>query len=82
MMKMFGFAAVTASALALSACSRAEAEPKPDPRAVEALVERLEAGGAPAEVVEKVAKADRMIVAVDRSDPDRLAGAAERLLAP
>ena len=84
MMKRFGFAAVTASALALSACGRAEADPKPDPRAVETLVDSLEAEAPPPPVEkaqEKLAKVDRIAVAVDRSDPDRLAGAAERLLA-
>ena len=73
-----------ASALALSACSKAEAEPQPDPRAVEQLVASLEAEApAPpvAEAQEKLAKVDRIATAVDRTDPDRLSGAAERLLA-
>lgn len=83
MMKLLGFAAVTALPLLLSACGRAEAEPQPDPRHVEQVVRSLEAEApAPAtKVREKLAKADRIVGAVERTDPERLAGAAERLLA-
>ena len=85
MMKIFGFAAVTASALALSACGQAEAEPQPDPRHVALLVAKLDAADAaaatPAKVQEKLGKAEGVVTTLDRSEPDRLAGAAELLLA-
>jgi hypothetical protein len=71
MMKRFGFACAT---LAVAACARAP-EPQPDP----ALVERVAEAAAPE--APKLAKADRLVAMADRSDPDRLAGAAERLLA-
>ena len=80
MMKSFSFAAVTA--FTLGACANAEPEPQADPRAIVQLVASLdEAAAPPPAVQEKLAKADRIVTAVDRSEPDRLAGAAERLLA-
>jgi hypothetical protein len=80
MMKNLAFTIAAASALA--ACGRAEADPQPDPRQVELLVASLDVEPTPPpEVQEKLAKADRIVTAVDRSEPDRLAGAAERLLA-
>ena len=72
MMKTFGFACVTLAAL--GACSQAP-EPQPDP----ALVQRLAEAAAPE--APKIEKAERVAAMVDRSEPDRLAGAAERLLA-
>jgi hypothetical protein len=71
MMKRFGFACVT---LFAAACARSP-EPQPDP----ALVQRLAEVAAPE--TPKLEKADRIVAMVDRSEPDRLAGAAERLLA-
>jgi hypothetical protein len=71
--------------LAAAGCAREPApEPAPAPDALEVvrLVESLEAKAAvPAEVDSKLDKADRIVAAVDRSDPGRLSGAAERLLA-
>lgn len=72
MMKSLAFACVALAAL--HACARAP-EPEPDP----ALVERLAETAAPE--APKLDKADRILTAVDRRDPDRLAPAAERLLA-
>jgi hypothetical protein len=74
MMKRFGFACATCAALA--ACA-AEPEPQPDP----ALVERLALANAAAPDSQKLEKADRIVKAIDRSDPDRLAAPAETLLA-
>ena len=83
MLKRNSFAAVTLFS-ALAACSsQADPLPQPDPAKVERLVMSLEAQEAapPAAMAEKLAKAERVVAAVDRSEPDRLAGAAERLLA-
>lgn len=74
MMKRLGFALLGAAALA--ACGRA-AEPEPDP----ALVERIALANTAAPGTPKLEKADRIVKAIDRSDPDRLANAAEGLLA-
>jgi hypothetical protein len=71
MMKRFGFACAT---LALAACAQAP-EPQPDP----ATVRRVAEVAAPQPP--KLQKVDRLVAMVDRSNPDRLAGAAERLLA-
>jgi hypothetical protein len=71
MMKIFGFACAT---FALAACGRAP-EPTPDPALIQHLAE-VAAPEAP-----KLEKADRLVAMADRADPDRLAGAAERLLA-
>jgi hypothetical protein len=74
MMKRFGFACATCAALA--ACA-AEPEPQPDP----ALIERLAHTNAAAPDSPKLEKADRIVKAINRSDPDRLAAPAETLLA-
>jgi hypothetical protein len=83
MMKLFPLACVTLAALA--ACA---SEPEPQPDA--AVIERAElansvASDAPklekADRLPKLEKADRLVAAVDRADPDRLAGPAEALLA-
>jgi hypothetical protein len=74
MMKRFAFACATLAAL--GACGRAP-EPQPDP----ALVEHLALASTADPDLPKLEKADRIVAAVDRSEPDRLAGAAERLLA-
>jgi hypothetical protein len=74
MMKSLGFACVTIALL--GACARSP-EPQPDP----ALVERLAEANSVAPEAPKLEKADRIVTAVDRSEPDRLAGAAEALLA-
>jgi hypothetical protein len=73
MMKRFGFACVTLALLA--ACAAAEPEPQPDP----ALVRRVAEAAAPK--APALEKADRLVAAVDRSDPDRLAAPAKALLA-
>lgn len=73
MMKRFGFAFVTCAALA--ACA-AEPAPEPDP----ALVERIALANAVEPDSPKLEKADRIVKAIDRSDPDRLAAPAEALL--
>jgi hypothetical protein len=72
MMKRFGFAAAISAAL--GACAQAP-EPQPDP----ALVQRVAEVAAPE--APKLEKADRIVAAVDRSEPDRLAAPAEALLA-
>jgi hypothetical protein len=74
MMKRLGFPLLAAAGLA--ACS-AEREPEPDP----ALVERIALANAAEPQPPKLGKADRIVAAVDRSDPDRLAAPAEALLA-
>ncbi|HEX6374978.1 MAG TPA: hypothetical protein VFZ91_04590 [Allosphingosinicella sp.] len=76
MMKSFGFAC---SALALlAACA---AEPAPEPRPDPLLVERLALANAAAPDAPKLEKADRLVAAAARVEPDRVAGAAEKLLA-
>jgi hypothetical protein len=81
MMKRLSFVVALGAVAALSARSP-DPEPQPDPAQVERLLASIEAEqAAPDAVQEKLAKADRIVTAVDRSDPDRLAGAAERLLA-
>lgn len=74
MMKRFGFACASLSALA--ACGSAP-EPEPDP----ALVERIASANNAAPEAPKLDKADRIVKAIDRSDPDRLAAPAQTLLA-
>jgi hypothetical protein len=76
MMKRFGFACVTIAALA--ACGEA---PEPAPSADPALVERLAVANDAAAEAPKLEKADRLVAAAARTEPDRLAGAAESLLA-
>ena len=75
MMKRFGFACVTFAALAACAAEPEPAEPDP------VLVERLALANAAESAAPKLEKADRIVKAIDRADPDRLAGPAERLLA-
>jgi hypothetical protein len=76
MMKRFAFACAASATLA--ACAAApEPEPQPDP----ALVERVALAGTAAPDAPELATADRVVAAVDRSDPDRLAAPAEALLA-
>ena len=72
MMKNIGFAC-----FALLAACAAEPEPQPDP----ALVERIALANTAAPDAPKLDKADRLVAAVDRSDPDRLAAPAKALLA-
>jgi hypothetical protein len=73
MMKRLGFACVTFASL--GACARAP-EPQPDP----ALVERLALANSAAPDTPRLDKADRLVAAADRTEPHRLAGAAQRLL--
>ena len=77
MMKKLAFA--LAPIFALAACAdEPEDLPRPDPD----LVERIAvANTAEAETPEKLEKADRLVAAVARVEPDRVAGAAETLLA-
>jgi uncharacterized lipoprotein YajG len=65
--------------LLLAACAEEpEIVPTPDP----ALIERIvEANSAASETPEKLAKADKLVAAVAHVEPDRVAGAAEKLLA-
>lgn len=75
MMKKLAFAC--APLLALAACAdEPEALPQPDP----ALIERL-ANSAEPETPEKLVKADKLVTSVAHVEPDRVAGAAEKLLA-
>ncbi len=74
MMKRLAFAA--AAGAALSACAEAP-EPQPDP----ALVERIALANTAEPEAPQLEKADRIVKAIDRSDPDRLAAPAEALLA-
>jgi hypothetical protein len=77
MMKRFAFAGLPI--LALAACAdEPEVLPQPDP----ALVERLAiANTAEPATPEKLEKADKLVAAVAHVEPDRVAGAAEKLLA-
>ena len=74
MMKRLVFALIAGTGLA--ACA-VEPEPQPDP----ALVERIALANTAAPEAPKLDKADRIVAAVDRSDPDRLAAPAQALLA-
>jgi hypothetical protein len=74
MMKRFGFAGVMIAAL--GACA---SEPEPQPDA--ALIERVALANTAAAEAPKLEKAGRIVAAVDRADPDRLAAPAEALLA-
>jgi hypothetical protein len=80
MMKNLAFALAPLLAL-VAACSEEPevAAAQPDP----ALVERLALANSAAtpETPEKLAKADRLVAAVAHVEPDRVAGAAEKLLA-
>ena len=77
MMKKLAFAALPG--LALAACAEEpDALPRPDP----ALIERIAvANTAQGESAGKLAKADKLVAAVAHVEPDRVAGAAEKLLA-
>ena len=76
MMKKLAFA--LAPILALAACAD---EPEPQPRVDPALIERIAIANTAAEAPEKLEKADRLVGAVAHVEPDRVAGAAEKLLA-
>ena len=75
----FALAPVLVPLAALSACAdEPEALPPPDP----ALIERIAvANSAESETPEKLEKADKLVAAVAPVEPDRVAGAAEKLLA-
>jgi hypothetical protein len=77
MMKKLALAC--APLLALAACAdEPEVVPRPDP----ALIERIaEANSAEPETLGKLEKADKLVAAVAHVEPDRVAGAAEKLLA-
>ena len=71
----FGLAPI----LALAACG---AEPEPQAQPDPALIDRIAvANSARPETPEKLAKADKLVATVARVEPDRVAGAAEKLLA-
>lgn len=76
MMKSLVFACAPLAALA--ACS---AEPEPAASADPAVIERLALSNAAEPESPKLAKADRLVAAAARVEPDRVAGAAETLLA-
>lgn len=68
--------------LPLAACAEASAAPEPDPAEVERLVASLERQSAlPEKTQQKIRKAEPLVTTLQRSDPDRLTGMAERLLA-
>jgi hypothetical protein len=76
-MKSLGFACATP--LLLAACAEA---PEPSPQPDAALIERLALANTAAPATpEKLRKADRLVATVARVEPDRVAGAAEKLLA-
>ncbi len=77
MMKKLAF--ICAPLLALAACAdEPEVLPSPDP----ALIERIvEANTVAPQTPEKLAKADKLVSSVAHVEPDRVAGAAEKLLA-
>ncbi len=74
MMKRLAFA--LAAAAGLAACG-APPPIEPDP----ALVERIALANTASPEAPRLETADRLVAAVDRSEPDRLAGAAAALLA-
>jgi starvation-inducible outer membrane lipoprotein len=76
---MKNLALALAPFLALAACAdEPEALPQPDP----ALIERIAVANSAATIAaEKVEKADKLVGAVAHVEPDRVAGAAEKLLA-
>jgi hypothetical protein len=76
MMRSFGFAGAAIAALAACADS-----PEPPPSADPALVEKLAVANNAAPEAPKLDKADRLVAAAARTDPDRLAAPAESLLA-
>ncbi|HEU0097490.1 MAG TPA: hypothetical protein VFQ67_01825 [Allosphingosinicella sp.] len=77
MMKKLAFALAPLALLAACA-DEPEAVPQPDP----ALIDRLAlANTAVPPPPEKLEKADKLVAAVAHVEPDRVAGAAEKLLA-
>jgi hypothetical protein len=77
MMKKLAFAGLPL--LFLAACAD---EPEVLPRPDASLVERIAiANAAEPETPEKLEKADKLVAAVAHVEPDRVAGAAEKLLA-
>lgn len=77
MMKKLAFAGLPM--LALAACAD---EPAPLPQPDPALIERIAiANTAAPQTPEKIEKADKLVGAVAHVEPDRVAGAAEKLLA-
>jgi hypothetical protein len=77
MMKKLAFAFAPLALLAACA-DEPEAVPRPDP----ALIERLAIANTAAPAApEKLEKADKLVTAVAYVEPDRVAGAAEKLLA-
>jgi hypothetical protein len=77
MMKKLAFACAPLALLA--ACAE---EPEPVPTPDPALIDRIvEANALQPEPPEKLEKADRLVAAVAHVEPDRMAGAAEKLLA-
>lgn len=77
--RAFALAPLLAPLAMLSACAEEpEALPQPDA----ALIERIAlANTAEAESAEKLEKADKLVAAVAHVEPDRMTGAAEKLLA-
>jgi hypothetical protein len=75
MMKRLAFAGLTFAAVA--ACA---AEPETVPSADPALVERLALANTAEPDAPKLAKADRLVAAAARTDPDRLVTPAATLL--
>lgn len=77
MMKKLAFACTPLALLA--ACAE---EPDPVPTPDPALIERIvDSNAAQTETPEKLEKADKLVAAVAHVEPDRVAGAAEKLLA-
>jgi hypothetical protein len=75
----FAFAPILAPLALLSACAdEPEAVPNPDPALIEQIVA---ANAAQPEAPGKLEKADKLVAAVAHVEPDRVAGAAEKLLA-
>jgi hypothetical protein len=75
----FALAPLLAPLAALAACAdEPEAMPRPDPALIEQIaLANSSANGASA----KLEKADKLVAAVAHVEPDRIAGAAEKLLA-
>lgn len=75
----FAFAPLLAPLAMLSACAdEPEALPEPDP----ALIEQIAlANTAETQPSRKLEKADKLVASVAHVEPDRVAGAAEKLLA-
>jgi hypothetical protein len=68
--------------LALAACAQEpEAVPSPDPALIERIALANTAEPRAPEKLEKLEKADKLVAAVAHVAPERVAGAAEKLLA-